>query len=282
MRELLEKLRKAAEGEHAAIVQYLYHAYAIGEGEEACEIEAIARDEMRHFWVLSRWIVKLGGVPSIERGGVDLAGEDATGWMGRDVEAEEKAIAMYRSYIPEIEDPGLRSDVERILFDEEHHRDQFAHFAGKFGSLPAEESPRETAQASAAELEALDWGIRHEYAAVLQYLFHSFLSQDEETSRQLELQAVNEMQHMGWLAEEMASRGRGMPLEHHEVDLSQEPSSMLRADVKLERDTADMYEKFLQKLGDPGLRKLLERIRGHELYHERLFTRLLKRPVPTC
>ena len=50
--------------------------------------------------------------------------------------------------------------------------------------------------------------------------------------------------------------------------LSQEPSSMLQADVKLERDTADMYGKFLQKLGDPGLRGLLERIHGHELYHE--------------
>lgn len=42
-------LKKDMEGEHAAIIQYLVHAYGMGEGEMACEIEAIAREEMRHF-----------------------------------------------------------------------------------------------------------------------------------------------------------------------------------------------------------------------------------------
>ena len=41
-------LNQDLEGEHGAIVQYLSHAYAMGEGEMACEIEAIAREEMRH------------------------------------------------------------------------------------------------------------------------------------------------------------------------------------------------------------------------------------------
>ncbi|HID11340.1 MAG TPA: hypothetical protein EYP17_08585 [Candidatus Latescibacteria bacterium] len=49
MRELLGKLRKAAKEEHI-VVQYL--CYTIG--EEACEIEAIARDEIRYFWMLCR------------------------------------------------------------------------------------------------------------------------------------------------------------------------------------------------------------------------------------
>ncbi len=37
-------LNKDLQDEHGAIIQYLNHAYAMGEGEMACEIEAIARD----------------------------------------------------------------------------------------------------------------------------------------------------------------------------------------------------------------------------------------------
>ena len=47
--DIIELLTKDLQDEHAAIIQYLTHAYAMGEGELACEIEAIAREEMRHF-----------------------------------------------------------------------------------------------------------------------------------------------------------------------------------------------------------------------------------------
>ena len=46
--EIIAMLNEDLRGEHAAIVQYLRHAYSMGEGEMACEIEAIAREEMRH------------------------------------------------------------------------------------------------------------------------------------------------------------------------------------------------------------------------------------------
>ncbi len=45
---IITLLNQDLQGEHAAIIQYLQHAYAMGEGEMACEIEAIAREEMRH------------------------------------------------------------------------------------------------------------------------------------------------------------------------------------------------------------------------------------------
>ena len=288
MQDLIAMLQAAARDEHAAIIQYLRHAYALGEGEEACEIEAIARDEMRHFWMLSRWMVKLGGEPTIERGFVDLAGETPPEWMDRDVEAEERAIAMYRDYIPRITDPALRADIERILADEEAHRGDFAHFAEKFrrpaAPTPAtEEQPPEEESAEAppppapADLEALDWGVRHEYAAILQYLFHAFLIRDEDISRQLELQAINEMQHMGWLAEELSSLGREMPLEHHAVALPRELSAMLQADIQLEHETAEQYGKYVAQMEDEELKELVERIKDHELYHKGLFTRFLER-----
>jgi bacterioferritin len=277
MADLVEMLRAAAKDEHAAVIQYLLHAYAMGEGEEACEIEGIARDEMRHFWMLSRWIVKLQGLPTIERGFTDLGGETKAEWMDRDVQAEERAIAMYRAYISAIENPDLRSDLERILADEERHRGIFVELGEKFR---LESSPEEAVTPpipSPSVLEALEWGIRHEYAAILQYLFHSFLVKDEETSRQLELQAINEMQHMGWLSEKLASLGKPIPIEHHPVDLAREVQAMLRADIKLETETAQKYEDFVGKVQEPAVRELLETLKGHELYHEGLFKRLLER-----
>lgn len=282
--ELIAMLAAAAQDEHAAIIQYLRHAYLMGEGETACEIEATARDEMRHFWMLSRWIVRLGGEPTIARGFTDLAGTGGPDWMQRDAAAEERAIAMYSDYVARVEDEALRSDLERILADEERHRGEFLHFAEKLRS-PAPECPPAAPEAAAPppppaalDVEALAWGIQHEYAALLQYLDHSFrIMKDEEVSRQLELQAINEMQHMGWLSEELSGTGGELPLEPHAVTLTPDPRAMLQADIALEHSTAAQYARYLPKLTDPGIKALVGQIHDHEVYHEDLFTRLLKR-----
>ena len=73
--EIIELLNQDLEGEHGAIIQYLTHAYAIGEGEMSCEIEAIAREEMRHLDWLAETIVELGGTPSIIRGKMIMSGQ---------------------------------------------------------------------------------------------------------------------------------------------------------------------------------------------------------------
>ncbi len=44
--KIIEILNEDLRDEHGAIIQYLNHACGLGEGEMACEIEAIARDEM--------------------------------------------------------------------------------------------------------------------------------------------------------------------------------------------------------------------------------------------
>lgn len=41
-KEIVKVLNEDIKGEHAAIIQYLIHACKMGEGEIACEIEAIA------------------------------------------------------------------------------------------------------------------------------------------------------------------------------------------------------------------------------------------------
>jgi len=56
---IVEMLNADLRDEHAAVVQYLQHAYAIGEGE------AFAREEMRHLDWLAEELAELGGHPPI-------------------------------------------------------------------------------------------------------------------------------------------------------------------------------------------------------------------------
>ncbi len=285
--DVIQMLKAAAEDEHAALIQYLRHAYMMGEGELACEIEAIAREEMRHFWILSRWMVRLGGQPTTQRGFTDVSGATPPEWMQRDVAAEERAIAMYESYLTRIADPDLRADIEHILADERRHHGDFAHFVDKTAlaiqQTPASAAPVEPAPGlPAADQDALNWGVNHEYAAILQYLVHSFLTmdKDEEISSQLMTQAINEMQHMGWFGEELVGSGAELPLTHHPLTLPADPQAMLEADVQLENETAAMYGQFIAQMTDPGAKGVIEDARGQELYHENLFGRLLKRLKP--
>jgi len=292
---LIQMLEAAVKDEHAALIQYLRHAYMMGEGELACEIEAIAREEMRHLWMLSRWIVRLGGQPTTDRGFTDLAGATSPEWMQRDVAAEERAIAMYEGYLTQIADPDLRADIEHILADERRHHGDFAHFVDKttlemqaMAEAAAADSGAVADAGAAApamaavDQEALNWGISHEYAAILQYLVHSFLTmdKDEEISSQLMTQAINEMQHMGWFGEELVGSGEEMPLTHHPLTLPTDPAAMLEADIQLENGTAAMYGQFIEQMVDPGAKGVIDDARGQELYHEALFGRLLKRLKP--
>ena len=55
-KQIIALLNKDLQDEHGAIIQYLTHAYGMGEGEMTCEIEAMARDEMRHLdWLAEQW-----------------------------------------------------------------------------------------------------------------------------------------------------------------------------------------------------------------------------------
>jgi rubrerythrin len=51
---------------------------------------------------------------------------------------------------------------------------------------------------------------------------------------------------------------------------------MLQADIKIEKEVAQAYDKAAQETDDPGLKKLLRRIRDNELYHVEVFTDLLQ------
>jgi len=274
--ETIALLNEDIKGEHMAIVQYLRHAYALGEGEMACEIEAIAREEMRHLDWLSEKVGELGGKPTLERAEMDLGGTTPAEWLRRDVKAEEEAITTYKEHIEAIDDPKIKRLLRRILSDEEAHHADFSHMVEKSerekmvpeGSLLSEKRDK--------TIDMLNWGIRHEYTVILQYLYHSYLTPDEEVGLELQDQAINEMQHLGWLAEEMTETDGSPEIEETGVDRSEETGDMLRADIAVEREVTEEYTRQIDEVEDPGLKSLLTRIRDHEIYHDELFTDLLE------
>ena len=272
-KQIIELLNKDLQDEHGAIIQYLTHAYSMGEGEMSCEIEAFARDEMRHLDWLAETIVELGGIPSLERGTMRMDGAYVSDWMKNNVLLEEGAIKQYKEHIKLVDDPKIKRLLQRILSDEEAHHDGFKHFVEKAQREGAKDI-RGDRQDKTAQI--LNWSIEHEYTVILQYLLHSYLATNEEAKEQLADQAINEMQHLGWLAEEMVGGGGNPRIEHTAVDRSTKPTDMLRADIKIEKEVADVYDKAARETDDSNLKKLFQRIRDNELYHIDVFNDLLQ------
>jgi len=271
--KIIALLNQDLEGEHAAVIQYLVHAYAMGEGEMACEIEAIAREEMRHFDWLAETIVSLGGTPSLERGDMRTSGESVPDWMKNDVLQEKDAITLYEEHIKAIGDPKIKRLLERILSDEKSHQGDFEHFVNKAQKEGAKDL-RGSRQDKVAQV--LNWGIEHEYTVILQYLLHSYITPNKDVKKEMEDQAINEMQHLGWLSEEMVDKKGSLKIEHTKVDKSTKTADMLRADIKIEKKVAAEYDRAAKEIEAPDLRELLIRIRDHEIYHTDVFNDLLK------
>jgi len=271
--QIIKFLNEDIESEHGAIIQYLTHAYAMGEGELSCEIEAIAREEMRHLDWLAERVVELGGKPSLTRGHMRMEGTLPTDWMKNAVLLEEDAMAPYREQIKLIDDPETKRLLQRILSDEEAHHGMFEHYVEK----TAREGMTDVrGNHSDKMIETLNWGVEHEYTVVLQYMFQSYLTENPEAKKQLEDQAINEMQHLGWLAEAIID-SEGIPvIEHTEVDQSTNTVDMLRADIAIEKKVADAYDKAARETDDKEMKELLERIRDHEIYHTEVFKEILK------
>jgi bacterioferritin len=245
----------------------------MGEGEMACEIEAITREEMRHLDWLAETIVELGGVPSLERGKMRMDGKSVADWMRNDVLLEEDGINLYQEHIKLIDEPKIKRLLGRILSDEESHHGDFQHFVDK-----AQKEGAKDVRGSRQDrvVQTLNWGIEHEYTVILQYMFQSYMTTNKKAKKELEDQAINEMQHLEWLAEKIVDISGNPRIEHAEVDQSAKTADMLRADIKIEQEVAAAYDRAAKEVKEVDLKQLLLRIRDHEVYHAEVFGDLLK------
>ena len=141
---VLRMLQDDLAGEHAAIIQYLQHVWRMGDagGDIPCEVQEIARDEMRHFRWVAELVVDLGSDPTIERDVVYVNGSPPADLMLLDVDAEDRAIRQYMQHVSEIDDRRVTRVIERILVDEWAHRDMFRGFVAELGGDPDAPTPR--------------------------------------------------------------------------------------------------------------------------------------------
>ena len=252
------------------------HVHAIqphgGHDEHAGRIHSRARDEMRHYNWLAQAVVRLGGTPTLERGRMRTGGDGVSAWLQNDVRQEGDAIKLYREHIELINDPGIKRLLEHILGDEISHQESFRDFADEADDEGLKDIRGMRIDETA---KVINWGIAHEYTVILQYLFHSYLAPHPEIKRQLADQAINEMQHLGWLAEGLASDHGTPVIEHTAVDQSVDQKEMLRADIKIEKEVSARYRAAADNLLEPDLKKLLRRIADQEDYHAAVFEDLL-------
>ena len=116
----------------------------------------------------------------------------------------------------------------------------------------------------------LNYDISHEIEAILVYLRHSFVLHDDycEFSRQAEEIAREEMRHMEWLSEWVADLGGTPTVEHVELIFPEKtPAEMMLRNVELEKQAISDYQKHIEMVEDPKLKRLLGKIKFEEEDH---------------
>lgn len=246
-------LNKDLMGEHQAIVHYLTHAWTVVR-QFGDAIEAIARDEMRHFKWLAHAIVAIGGVPDLTP--PDLlsifSGVEA---LDYDIDAEEEAISQYLAHQRDIADDRVQRLLGRIVVDEQSHRRQF--IAMRQDWLARDEDTTAAHPVADEAGERFQRLVSTEYHQILQFLMQSFLSRHaRDVGLDAEDRAIDEMKHMSWMAEAMAGIG-AVPRFVLEGPSPKPP------EVELYRELRVWAEGNMS-----GLVPLIDRIIDHEIYQQ--------------
>ena len=82
--------------------------------------------------------------------------------------------------------------------------------------------------------------------------------------------------HCDPATERLVSDGGNPKIEHIAVNQSTDPVDALKADIEIEKEVSDVYDKAGREAESTKIRDLLFRIRDNELYHIDVFGDLLK------
>lgn len=268
---VVDLLNQDLQGEHGAIIQYLYHAWTLDLPGISSSLESVAREEMYHFQWLSNRIVELGGDPSTARYPVYLEAPSFKELLQLNVKAEDEAVAQYEEHIAQIDDQRTISLLRRIISDEARHRTTFIELAERVAKLEqeldtAERSPEAEAKREKLQ-DMLNSGVKHEYSVILQYLHQAYTAKDRHFGHAMEQSAIVEMKHMGWLAEHVAEMGGKPAVERNKIILADHDIDMVKADIADEVKATELYEKQIAQIDDEELKDLLGTIKYHEEYH---------------
>ncbi|PSR21904.1 MAG: rubrerythrin [Sulfobacillus acidophilus] len=241
-------------GEHQAIVHYLTHAWTVVR-QFGPHIEAIARDEMRHFKWLAQTIVALGGVPDLTPPAL-LPAFSGLQALDYDIDAEEEAISQYLAHQRTIAQEGVQQLLGRIVVDEKDHRRQFIHLRETWLHTNRPDPAKTVEDSNGQRFQSV---VSQEYREILHLLMKSFISGHlREVGLTAEDRAIEAMQHLSWMAEAMADQG-GQPclsLPTRSID-----AGAMTAYQELQRWARDNMAPLVP---------VIERLIAHEQYHRRV------------
>ncbi|SHM77197.1 bacterioferritin [Caldanaerovirga acetigignens] len=278
MTEIFEAVRKDIADEHAAIIQYLYHAYSTPDEEIRGKLESIARDEMRHFKWLNEWLVKHGQKPAIERSSLVSTGT-LKSLIEADIKAEIDAISQYIDHKAMTDDKELIALIDRIIADERSHRTEFEKLLEELESKASAESdnpsgPSEGPALGAHEAALLQQALEHEYTSLLQYLYHYFTTGGSDEYEDF---SIDEMKHFGWFAEALAERGYQPLLEHKVGEVKTAPEDAAKSNLSLEEEAIRKFSEAREKIRDGEVKEIFELALEHENYHAFSLKKMLEK-----
>ncbi len=255
--------------EHGAIVQYLLHAYAMGEGGVGAEVINIARTEMRHLKYFADVVVDLGGVPVLgPRGEMFLDAGSAKDMMANGVVAEEGAIVAYQAALDGLDHLQAQKIIERVLLDERFHKTQFQGFEDDAADLPLPfPLPQVTDPDAGRVVTLLNDAIGREYRAILFDVREYIRSRDMKLRDHLEEVMIWSMKRVGLVADEVSERrGNVNLLDVPDVPGPLETAATLAEAIADEEHRAAQYARLASQLDDPDFQNLLPNLQGTTTY----------------
>jgi bacterioferritin len=134
--KLIELLNKDLALEYSAAIQCIQHAAVMTGaqyGDVIKELKLHANEEIGHAIILADQIDFLGGVPTVDVGGIKTS-KDNVEMLEQDLEGEEDAIARYKSRIEqaeELKEFALAQQLRNILAVEQEHAMDLKQALGK-------------------------------------------------------------------------------------------------------------------------------------------------------
>ncbi len=268
--------------EHGAIIQYLFHAYTIGDEDIEGKLEEIAREEMRHLKMFAHTVVDLGGIPSIdERSDVYLEAPDIPSLLQFDIDAEKMAIEEYEKQLKEISDRKIQRILERAIIDEEAHLEIFKDLKEKVKETSSKKDIK-TNQKEKEILLTLNNVLKKQYRGILETLYQSFISRHNNPylSVELEERAVDKMKHFGWISEEIAEHGGKPDFSMPFVEKVSKIEDIVSFQEKDEKETSKIFKELSSKVEDKELKWVLERISKREIHYRDFGEFVKKADIP--
>ena len=258
--------------EHSAIIQYLFHAYTIGEAETENEIEEIAREEMRHLRMFAHKVVELGGDPAIsDRANIFLHAPTLEDLMQFNIDAELMAIKEYTKQLNDITDPSCKRIIQRVIDDEIAHSKIFTKIKENLSQLIKTSSSQ--AQQERMEIaDLLNTVLHKQYKKILEELYQSFVTRfkNPHLSDELEQKSIDSMKHFAWIAEELTEKGIEIDVSLPKVEKINQVDQIVEHNIQEENIFSQEFRNLAEKSKEESLKWILERISKREIHYKDL------------